>query len=58
MIYEFPCKECQHRHYNCHSNCKAYLKAKAKREQINIKKRMGNTADGLSGRIIGMRWWS
>lgn len=55
---EFPCKECEHRHYNCHASCNAYLKAKEKREKRNIKRKMGITADGLSGRVIGMRWWS
>lgn len=55
---EFPCKECEHRHYNCHASCNAYLKAKEKREKRNIKRKMGITAYGLSGRVIGMKWWS
>lgn len=58
MTYEFPCKECQHRHYNCHSDCEVYLKAKAKREERNIERRAKMTADSLSGYVRGMRWWS
>lgn len=31
---------------------------KEEREKRNIKRKMGITADGLSVRVIGMRWWS
>lgn len=55
---DFPCKDCKKRHYNCHATCEKYQKAKEKREKRNIERRMGITADGLSGRVVGMRWWS
>lgn len=57
-VNDFPCKDCENRHYNCHATCEEYQKAKEKRDKRNINRRMGMTADSLSGRVRGMRWWS
>ena len=57
-MYNFPCKNCDSRYYNCHAQCEKYQKAKEIRNKRNVQRRMGMTADSLSGRVIGMRWWS
>lgn len=57
-MYDFPCKNCDSRHYNCHAQCEKYQKAKEIRDKRNVQRRMGMTADSLSGRVVGMRWWS
>lgn len=57
-MYNFPCKNCETRHYNCHAECDKYKKAKEKRDKSNIQRRMNMTADGISGYVVGMRWWS
>lgn len=57
-VNDFPCKDCVNRHYNCHATCEKYQKAKEKRTKRNTERRDGITADSLSGRVRGMRWWS
>ncbi len=58
MMNDFPCKNCDSRHYKCHSECAKYQKAKEKRTKRNSERRDGITADSLSGYVRGMRWWS
>ena len=39
-------------------NVKSIKKAKEIRDKRNVQRRMGMTADSLSGRVVGMKWWS
>ena len=35
---DFPCKNCENRHYNCHAKCEEYQKAKEKKRMTAPRK--------------------
>lgn len=37
-----PCKDCEKRHTNCHSNCKEYKKYREELDAQNAKRRFEN----------------
>lgn len=56
MIY--PCKDCEDRHFKCHSSCEKYLKVEREQKERNRKIKYENDADYHSGRVSEVRKWS
>ena len=51
-----PCKECENRHPNCHSECKAYLAYKAKCDRITKQKEAERLATPESEHMKKCAW--
>ena len=37
---DFPCKNCENRHYNCHAKCEEYQKLKKRKLKETLKEEM------------------